>query len=77
MTQLDPQTDRRPGPNIFDYAAQGVFGFIIPQPQIPRGDTPRRLYRRGFQINRPAPEKASWPRWIRCQEVALPSSAEY
>ncbi|WP_368750644.1 hypothetical protein, partial [Klebsiella pneumoniae] len=20
---------------------------------------------------------ASWPRWIRCQEVALPSSAEY
>ncbi|MCU8666459.1 hypothetical protein OE202_19665, partial [Klebsiella pneumoniae] len=25
----------------------------------------------------PAPEKASWPRWIRCQEVALPSSAEY
>ena len=49
MTQLDPQTDRRPGPNIFDYAAQGVFGFIIPQPQIPRRDTPRRLYRRGFQ----------------------------
>ncbi len=58
MTQLDPQTDRRPGPNIFDYAAQGVFGFIIPQPQIPGEITPRRLYRRGSRINRPAPEKS-------------------
>ena len=29
------------------------------------------------RINRPAPENASCPRWIRCQEVAFPSSAEY
>lgn len=77
MTQLDPQTDRRPGPNIFDYAAQGVFGFIIPQPQIPGEIRPAGSTAVASRINRPAPEKASWPRWIRCQEVALPSSAEY
>src|SRR4029077_20425188 len=25
----------------------------------------------------PAPERASWPRCVRCHEVALPSSAQY
>lgn len=67
MTQLDPQTDRRPGPNIFDYAAQGVFGFIIPQPQIPGEIRPAGSTAVASRINRPAPEKASWPRWIRCR----------
>lgn len=28
-------------------------------------------------ISMPAPESASWPRCIRCQDVALPSCAEY
>ncbi len=29
------------------------------------------------RISSPAPDRASWPRWIMCQSVALPSSAEY
>src|SRR5450830_1191215 len=28
-------------------------------------------------INKPAPERARPPRWIRCQSVGLPSTAEY
>lgn len=49
VPQLDPQADRRPGPNILYHRAQRVFGFIIPQTQIPRRDTSRWFYRRGFQ----------------------------
>ena len=28
-------------------------------------------------ISKPAPDRASWPRWITCQSVAAPSTAEY
>lgn len=76
MTQLDPQTDRRPGPNIFDYAAQGVFGFIIPQPQIPgryalQALPPWLPELTGRRRRKPVGQDGSGA------EVALPSSAEY
>src|SRR4051794_13571229 len=28
-------------------------------------------------ISSPAPDRANWPRWMMCQSVARPSSAEY
>lgn len=43
--------------------------FSVSSSHSPRspGDTPRRPTAVASRINRPAPEKASWPRWIRCR----------
>ena len=47
------------------------------RPRQPGVMRPSRVTAVASMVNKPAPDSASPPRWIKCQSLAQPSSAEY